>query len=145
MDHLSQSYLKDLTQSVYLAYDSTAFHSVTCRVPQASFLGLILFSLYTADIGKSIPSFNFKRRCYADDTMLYGFCRQYDRVAFKANVLLCNCRMNSIELLEMKSYKNRIHAVLYLTTSPCWWLCFQLASWFSFYIDFCPEPSSFFN
>ena len=51
--------------------------------------------------------------------------------------------MDDIEPLETKSYKNRIHVVLYLAApSLCWWLCFQLVRWSSFHI--CPEHQCIF-
>ena len=86
-----QSYLADRTQSVYLGSDSTSPRPVTCGVPQGSVMDPILFSLYTADIGKLITSFSLQHHCYADDTQLCGSGRPDDRPALKARTLQCIC------------------------------------------------------
>ena len=140
-----RSYMADRTQSVHLGSDFTSPRPVTCGVPQGSVLGPILFSLYTADIGKLIISLSLQHHCYADETQLYESCRPDDRPALKARTYItvhrCNCRMDGIKPPEIKSYKDGIYVVLYLaTTVPCWWFCFQFSRRTSFNINIGPEP-----
>ena len=42
------------------------------RVPQGSFLGLLLFTLFTGDLDKLVMRRNFSFYQFADDTQIYG-------------------------------------------------------------------------
>ena len=67
-----QSYLIGRTQSVIVnGFRSTAA-AVETGVPQGSVLGLLLFILYTRDLGDLIRSHGFDCHFYADDSQIYG-------------------------------------------------------------------------
>ena len=63
----TDSYLKDRTQSVFLSGNTTTARKLTMNVPQGSVLGPLLFTLYTADIGKFNKAHSLLHHRYADD------------------------------------------------------------------------------
>lgn len=67
------SYLKNRTQKVVIAYDNESQLGTTSSgVPQGSILGPILFSIYTFDLPSCIK--HCKIHLYADDVQLYRAC-----------------------------------------------------------------------
>ena len=84
-----ESYLDGRTQSVLLNGQSTVPRSVVCGVPQGSVLGPLLFTLYTADIGRIIHSCGLSHHSYADDNQLYASCIPSESAALKAKMIGC--------------------------------------------------------
>ncbi len=66
-----QSYLGDRTQSVTVHSACSAPRRLQYGVPQGSVLGPMLFSVYTAPLGKIIGAHGLHYHFYADDTQLY--------------------------------------------------------------------------
>ena len=64
-------------------------HSELCEVPQGSVLGPILFTLYTADVGNIIRTYQLLHHCYADDVQVLRSCKLDERDTLKANALEC--------------------------------------------------------
>ena len=64
------------SQTVLFASVKSAPTLLLPGVPQDFVLGLLFFSLYTADIIKIAESFGVQIHCYADDGQLYIYCSQ---------------------------------------------------------------------
>ena len=77
------SYLEGRSRSVVLNSHSTVPRPVTCGVPQGSVLGPLLFTLYTANIGKVIQQHRLSHHCYADDNQVYAACTLSECMAFE--------------------------------------------------------------
>jgi hypothetical protein len=67
------SFLSGQSQVVHFPGQQSAQLPLICRVPQGSVLGLILFTLYTADVVRIAASFGVNIHCYADD-LPYNMC-----------------------------------------------------------------------
>ena len=83
------SYLAGRTQSVMLNCQSTVAQTVVFGVPQGSVLGPLLFTLYTADIGKVIQHYGPSHHSYADDNQLYASCISSESAALKTKMIRC--------------------------------------------------------
>ena len=68
------SYVEDQMQSVHLNSSISRLRRVICGVSQESVLGLLLFVLYTADIGLIVQAFRLKHHNYTDDNQIYSSC-----------------------------------------------------------------------
>ena len=64
------SYLTNRTQTVTVNNCSTALVTISCRVPQGSVLGPVLFILYTAPLFDVMDSHSVLHHSFADDTQL---------------------------------------------------------------------------
>ena len=84
-----RSYLEGRSQSVVLNSYSTVSRPVTCGVPQGSVLGPLLFTLYTADIGKVIQQHRLSHHCYVDDNQVYAACTLSECTALKSRMIHC--------------------------------------------------------
>ena len=62
---------------------------VICGVPQGSVTGPLLFTLYTADIGKVIQQHRLSHHCYADDIQVYAACTLSECTALKSRMIHC--------------------------------------------------------
>ena len=56
-------------------------------MPHWSMLGPLLFTLYTADMGKLIQQYSFSHHSYADDNQLYASCIPFESEAVKAKII----------------------------------------------------------
>lgn len=65
------SYLSNRTQQVRVGDHFSSLQPLKSGVPQGSVLGPVLFTLYTASLGRLIESFNLNYHFYADDSSLY--------------------------------------------------------------------------
>ena len=79
-----RSYLNDRTQRIVVGTESSSEFSLECGVPQGSVLGPILFSLYTAQLGRIIEKHGVSRKMFADDTELYHKFRPDDASLLEA-------------------------------------------------------------
>ena len=83
------SYLEGSTQSAMLNGQSTVARTVVFDVPQGSVHRPLLFTLYTADIGKVIQQYGLSHYTYADDNQLYASCIPSESTALKAKMIRC--------------------------------------------------------
>ena len=65
------SYLNERTQCVKIDNVLSSDVTLPYGVPQGSVLGPLLYTLYTAPLGKLIKNYDLKYHFYADDTQLY--------------------------------------------------------------------------
>ena len=79
-----KSYLSNRRQYVYMNGESSQLKDVTCRVPQGSVLGPLLFLIYINDLPNISNVFQFF--LFADDTNIYYEAEspeQYEHVVNK--------------------------------------------------------------
>jgi len=84
-----RSYLVPRYQSVRTGSTSSSPTLIMCGVPQGSVLGPILFLLYTADLIQLIQDHGLRPHLFADDTQIYGFCRQ--SASLEPQKVITNC------------------------------------------------------
>ena len=65
------SYLTGRHQTIKIANCFSAALPTPCGVPQGSFLGPLLFTLYTTPLSSVIQNHNLDHHLYADDTQIY--------------------------------------------------------------------------
>ncbi len=75
-----ESYLCNRSQHVYIDKIKSDNNVLDCGVPQGSVLGPLLFTLYTASLGRLLRREQMSYHLYADDTQLY--------IAFEPSVAL---------------------------------------------------------
>ena len=73
-----RSYLTDRKQKVVVNDVFSKSTSLTCRVPQGSVLGPILFTIYMLPLGEIKRSHGVQFHMYADDCQLYITCDSPD-------------------------------------------------------------------
>jgi len=66
-----ESYLTERSQKVYIDREGINTDSQDCGVPQGSVLGPVLFTLYTASLGKLLRSQRTPYHLYADDSQIH--------------------------------------------------------------------------
>ena len=96
------SYMSNRYQSVCINGVVGDRNPLTCGVPQGSVLGPLLFSLYTAPLGKLIQGCDIKYHLYADDTQLYTSCHPMDISKALRNLEIC------IETISKWMFLNRL-------------------------------------
>ena len=65
---LLKNYLSDRDQYVQLGNFKSQYHNISCRIPQGSVMGPLLFNVVINDLPSATKSFDFVM--YADDTTL---------------------------------------------------------------------------
>lgn len=83
------SYLKDRHQVVSIGQNTSQSQQLVCGVPQGSVLGPVLFTVYTASLGKLLRSRKMNYQLYADDSSLYIMFRPLDILATVERVEQC--------------------------------------------------------
>ena len=68
------SCITDRDQTVVGNQSRSQTVTLTCGVPQLCVLVLLLFVLFTMDVGYIIKRYGLKNRCYTDDTQLSFNC-----------------------------------------------------------------------
>ena len=68
--HWFSSYLTNRIQTVTVNKGSSSLVTISCRVPQGSVLGPVLFVLYTAPLSDVMDSHSVLHCSFADDTQL---------------------------------------------------------------------------
>ena len=93
------SFLKDRTQTVTLAGSRSTTSNVKCGVPKGSFLGPVLFLLYTAEVTAIAYRHSVGAHSYADDTQLH-IHRKAEDLGSSMPLVTCideiNCWMSPI-------------------------------------------------
>ena len=83
------SFLGDRMQTVVINSQRSKTLLVTSGIPQGSVLGLILFLLYTADIGLIAEKHGINLHSCADDSELYIHCKVHDVAVTCLRVVSC--------------------------------------------------------
>ena len=103
---LVKDYLKNRKQSVYFENVQSKENTVTCRVPQGSIIGPILFILYINDLCEVCPT--FEKLLFADDSTLFKAGKDLDSLIDATNSELCALeewiKANKLKLNVEKSH-----------------------------------------
>ena len=106
-----KNYLSDRSFIVRCSGTESDFVDSSVVVPQGSFLGPLLFSLYTGDLERIIMKYKLGFHQYADDTQIYGHCNKEGTEKLQLRVSKCVDEIASwmvANCLKLNSDKNEV-------------------------------------
>ena len=84
-----KNYLSDRSFNVRCSRTKSDFVDSSVGFPQGSVLGPLLFSLYTGDPEKIVMKYKLEFHQYADDTQIYGHCKNEGTEKLQMRVFEC--------------------------------------------------------
>lgn len=114
-----RSYLTNRTQTVCIGHVKSDPCELSCGVPQGSVLGPVLFTLYTAPIGRIIRKHGLDYHFYADDSQLYVSFRVRDtddQVETLSRINACVQEINAWMAYHLLKLSREKTEVLVITT-----------------------------
>src|SRR6218665_2013190 len=106
------SYLSDRTASVLFCSSRSSWRHIPFGLPQGSVLGLLLYILFTAEIGSLLASCSLLSHSYADDVQVYKHCLASDARSAILSVSRATGLLSewmSLNRLPFESFENAIY------------------------------------